>query len=245
MLGMNIYNLRKTNSMSQEDLAKVLNVSRQAISKWERDESTPDLDKLLIMSKIFGVKVDEIVEGAYDLESYQPLNHTLFGTFDKSSQKLISLGAMIITVLSSLFTLYGLARMYKLIQMGIGYDFEVSGILKNLITDYNALLSIFLISNAILLVFSVVLHSLYKDDFVNKKARYIVMVLGLLLVLSGQQLIGLVYLFLGYITTYNNSEISVKRIIPICIITIILYIVIGILFYNIGGIQVPMSLGGM
>lgn len=47
-----IINLRKKNGWSQEELAEKLNVSRQAVSKWEGAQSTPDLEKILMMSKI-------------------------------------------------------------------------------------------------------------------------------------------------------------------------------------------------
>lgn len=49
--------------MSQNDLAESLNISRQSISKWETDGATPDLDKLVGMSEIFGVTLDELIKG--------------------------------------------------------------------------------------------------------------------------------------------------------------------------------------
>ncbi|MPM35124.1 hypothetical protein SDC9_81714 [bioreactor metagenome] len=52
--------LRKEKGMSQEKLAELLNVSRQAISKWETSESQPDLPKLLLLSEVFGVTLDEL-----------------------------------------------------------------------------------------------------------------------------------------------------------------------------------------
>ena len=49
-----IIELRKTKGMTQEALAELCNVSRQSISKWEADIALPELDKLLILSEIFG-----------------------------------------------------------------------------------------------------------------------------------------------------------------------------------------------
>lgn len=46
MLNYKIFELRKEKNISQEELAKILNTSRQAVSKWERGESYPDIDKL-------------------------------------------------------------------------------------------------------------------------------------------------------------------------------------------------------
>lgn len=62
-LGENIRSLRTERNMSQNDLAQSLNVSRQSISKWETDGATPDLDKLVGISEIFGVTLDELIKG--------------------------------------------------------------------------------------------------------------------------------------------------------------------------------------
>lgn len=53
--------LRKEKGLSQEDLAEKLGVSRQAVSKWERGEATPDSDNLIALSSIYGVSLDELV----------------------------------------------------------------------------------------------------------------------------------------------------------------------------------------
>ncbi len=62
-LGNRITTLRNTHHMSQGDLAERLNVSRQSVSKWETDTSVPDLDKLITLSEIFGITLDELVKG--------------------------------------------------------------------------------------------------------------------------------------------------------------------------------------
>lgn len=60
-LGEKIYQLRTARNLSQGDLADALNVSRQSISKWETGSSVPELDKLVSLSQIFGVSLDELV----------------------------------------------------------------------------------------------------------------------------------------------------------------------------------------
>ncbi|MBQ3141602.1 MAG: helix-turn-helix transcriptional regulator [Clostridia bacterium] len=60
-LGENIYRLRVEKKLSQEELAGVLEVSRQSVSKWETDSSVPELDKLVKLSETFGVTLDELV----------------------------------------------------------------------------------------------------------------------------------------------------------------------------------------
>lgn len=63
-LGKNIYRLRTARELSQGDLADALDVSRQSISKWETDGAVPELDKLVKLSGLFGVTLDELVRGA-------------------------------------------------------------------------------------------------------------------------------------------------------------------------------------
>lgn len=62
-LGENIYRLRTEKNMSQGDLANALDVSRQSVSKWENNSATPELEKLMKMSELFGVTLDELVNG--------------------------------------------------------------------------------------------------------------------------------------------------------------------------------------
>ena len=56
--------LRKENLLSQEELAEKLGVTRQTISKWELEQTTPDMDKLSQISKLFNVSVDELLNEA-------------------------------------------------------------------------------------------------------------------------------------------------------------------------------------
>ena len=56
-----LYNLRKQKVLSQEELANRLNVSRQTISKWEMGDSTPDMEKLIAISDMFEISLDELV----------------------------------------------------------------------------------------------------------------------------------------------------------------------------------------
>ena len=56
-----LYNLRKQKGLSQEELANRLNVSRQTISKWEVGDSTPDMEKLIAISDLFEISLDELV----------------------------------------------------------------------------------------------------------------------------------------------------------------------------------------
>lgn len=53
--------LRKASGLSQEELADKLGISRQAISKWERAEASPDTDNLILLARIYGISLDELL----------------------------------------------------------------------------------------------------------------------------------------------------------------------------------------
>ena len=57
-----IFNERKKLSFSQEQFAERMEVSRQAVSKWESGQSMPDLDKIILMSNLFGVSTDYLLK---------------------------------------------------------------------------------------------------------------------------------------------------------------------------------------
>ncbi len=62
-IGERLLNLRKEKNISQEELADILGVSRQTISKWELDQTTPDFDKLVPLCEYFGITSDELLTG--------------------------------------------------------------------------------------------------------------------------------------------------------------------------------------
>ena len=53
--------MRKKNNLSQEELAAKMGVTRQAVSKWERAESAPDMENLILLAKLYGVTIDELL----------------------------------------------------------------------------------------------------------------------------------------------------------------------------------------
>ena len=61
MFSENLMQLRKLHSLSQEELAEKLSVSRQTVSKWESGESFPDIQKCSILADLFGVTMDDLV----------------------------------------------------------------------------------------------------------------------------------------------------------------------------------------
>ena len=62
----NLISLRKMNSLSQEELAEKIGVSRQTLSKYETGESVPDIEKSKALADVFGVSLDELIKGDVD-----------------------------------------------------------------------------------------------------------------------------------------------------------------------------------
>ena len=65
-----ITNLRKKNGWSQEELAEKMQVSRQAVSKWEGAQTVPDLEKILALSRLFGVTTDYLLKDEMESEEF-------------------------------------------------------------------------------------------------------------------------------------------------------------------------------
>ena len=66
----NLQHLRATRNMTQEQLAMLVGVSRQSVTKWESEKSYPEMDKLLRICDVFGVTLDDLVQG--DLTNVEP-----------------------------------------------------------------------------------------------------------------------------------------------------------------------------
>lgn len=70
ILAEKITNLRKKNGLSQEELAEKMQVSRQAVSKWESAQTIPDLEKILALSQLFGVTTDYLLKDEIENEEF-------------------------------------------------------------------------------------------------------------------------------------------------------------------------------
>lgn len=108
-LGEKIYELRTQHNLSQGDLANELNVSRQSISKWENDNSTPDLEKIVKLAEIFNISLDELIKNEEKEESVVNPSEQNTATQTKPREKKIGKGLLIAGVISIfVFLLLGL-----------------------------------------------------------------------------------------------------------------------------------------
>ena len=99
--GKKIQELRKKNNLSQEDLAEKVGVARQTISKWELEETAPDLKQSKELSKIFGVSLDELIDNksinSKGISDSMPKNN------NSTSKGIFSIGLFFIDILVGAF----------------------------------------------------------------------------------------------------------------------------------------------
>lgn len=101
-LGQRIQELRKGLNLSQEELGERMGVSRQAISKWEGDQTIPELDKLIALSKLFGLTVGQLL----GVEQPVPAPAAHSGTPRRMKLLLAGLGAAILILAILVGTLW-------------------------------------------------------------------------------------------------------------------------------------------
>ena len=104
--GENLISLRKQMGWSQDDLANNLNLSRQAISKWENDTSKPDIDNVKKISKIFSVTIDDLLNNEVPKEKAVALD---VKKEEKKERTITIVKLMIIAVI----VLYVISVIYK------------------------------------------------------------------------------------------------------------------------------------
>ena len=140
--GENLKKLRKEKQLSQESLAEKLNISRQAVSKWESNSSYPDMNNLIQLKDIFNVTLDEMIlidkKDCEETLKNNPNNKddiSKSSTYEKEEMyESLIIGGFIIGIAVGFVTenfSFGLGGTF--IGMGIGYILEytkVQGILK-------------------------------------------------------------------------------------------------------------------
>lgn len=91
-LGEKLQQLRKSKGMSQEELAEKLNVSRQSISKWELNDSVPDISKIVLISEVFSVSTDFLLKESENKTNHSEKNHIYAKVLFITSSIFISIG---------------------------------------------------------------------------------------------------------------------------------------------------------
>lgn len=113
--------LRKKNGYSQEELAEKLGLSRQAVSKWERAESSPDTDNLIVLARLYNVSLDDLLSTSASNEEIKEDN-ILKESIDTKANEEVSMTKKQITIVSvvtSAIIFIGL-----IIYIILGFNFE-------------------------------------------------------------------------------------------------------------------------
>ena len=104
MLSEKLYKLRKNSGLSQEQLAEQLNVSRQAISKWESGTAVPESEKLITISNYFGVSVDYLLKD--DEEQVKPTDSISEENPKTIAGTIICIAGIVAMVILGLFSIF-------------------------------------------------------------------------------------------------------------------------------------------
>lgn len=82
MISTNLHMLRKINKYTQEEVAEKINVSRQAVAKWENGDSLPDIANCIALAKLYDVSLDNLVNDGDETDAHliPPKGKHIFGT---------------------------------------------------------------------------------------------------------------------------------------------------------------------
>lgn len=178
-LGERLLNLRKEKHLSQEEAAEKLNVSRQTISKWETDQSTPDFDKIVPLCNLYVITTDELLTGEKkekNISNNIDVDNSLMA---KKRAKGIGLAVM----------LYFLAVIWVIVSIEA---FKI-----NEVVSIGVFLLIVGIATCIIIYTCMVYHSVNheeneKDDNKNQLFKRIESIIALIVLI--------IYLFISFIT---------------------------------------------
>lgn len=136
-IGKFIHDLRIEKGLSQNKLAEMIPISRQAISNWELGKSIPDSSTLIILSRIFNVTINELLLGERKVDNdIQTLQKITLDILDEKTQKekklkrTIKIFTLVIVMLLLLFLMYYFVNSYNSIKV-----YKLNGIGNNFVTN--------------------------------------------------------------------------------------------------------------
>lgn len=99
----NLYNLRKTQKISQEKLAEKIGVSRQSVSKWENGTAYPEMNRIFELCKIFHCKLNDLVnDNILDFDSLDKEVKMSVIKFNKEKQNKLKIVSKTISIFSKM-----------------------------------------------------------------------------------------------------------------------------------------------
>ena len=97
--GHKLQSLRKERGLSQDELGSQLKVSRQTVSKWELGETTPEMNKLISISELFNISLDELVKGTGTSDVNSKDADTLETKLDKPKKGVYDIILLLVKIL--------------------------------------------------------------------------------------------------------------------------------------------------
>ncbi len=149
-LGERIQKYRKMKGLSQEELGKLLHISRQTISKWESNQSSPDIQSWKAMADVFGISLEELLDESKKIKTDQSTNHR---------NMIIIFGIVIFVVI--------IMESYVAVKMSERIDAleEANSSLQQQINDFYGDQPISLDTNSICSYFSGYISDIKKDSY--------------------------------------------------------------------------------
>lgn len=149
-LGERIQKYRKMKELSQEELGKLLHISRQTISKWESNQSSPDIQSCKAMADVFGISLEELLDESKKIKTDQSTNHR---------NMIIIFGIVIFVVI--------IMESYVAVKMSERIDAleEANSSLQQQINDFYGDQPISLDTNSICSYFSGYISDIKKDSY--------------------------------------------------------------------------------
>ena len=228
--------LRKRNNWSQEEFASLMEVSRQAVSKWELAQSVPELDKLLLMAQLFGVSTDYLLKDEMEIEEhleseldYKMLRVTLkdANTYLQLKEKTsyyVALGVML-CILSPTFLigLNGVAATNSNLSERVAHNLGLSF----LITFVAIAVALFLYHNNLLSPFAYLskevfeveygVTSLVKQKQENYRPRHQLL-----------NTFGIILIILSVLTLFITELLNLPLIKDINVVFLLIFVAIGV-----------------
>jgi transcriptional regulator with XRE-family HTH domain len=137
-IGEKIQQLRKMNNLSQEQLAEKLAVSRQSISKWELGESTPDTEKIILLSRIFQVSTDYLlhddINSDMEIPAVKTNSELLKKQYGLKTLFIITTGIIIIGLLMSIVAQ---VTWQTIFSVSIGLIIQIIGVIVHITFPYD------------------------------------------------------------------------------------------------------------
>lgn len=125
-LGKKLKEIRKKFGLSQEQLAEIMNVSRQAITKWENDGGIPDISNLQELSKIFGITIDYLLNDENQLPALSM--RKVLDREKYNNNKILSYPKILREYYAKPYEIYNLTRRKKMTKLEWILDFLVWGV---------------------------------------------------------------------------------------------------------------------